>query len=1530
MITVKKYPMLLMSFLIVGMIIFCVPHHAQATELDNIIDGVQILDRDGNPIDSESDSDRVVDSQEDIVVVYNWSIKDNQPVHAGDTVHIQIPKEFKIYTTVQGELVISDGGASCGEFEITTDGMMTITFNDYVENHSISHGIVEVYTNFDLEELDGETPTTIVFPISENDSEEFTIKIKPDTTNAFEKKGSTVQNAQVIDWEIKINQELATHENASVEDFPGNGQKILFDSFEVHEMNMHIDGTYEIGAKVDPSEYTVTKINNTSGQTGFRLTFENPIDSAYQITYQTEITDFNKATFSNTATFNSDETEEVMDSDVVIPRDPIIQKYPLLFDTTSNKISWKVEYNQGHYALDNSVMVDTYIDEQSFGGITRIVNGDTGIPLLPTEYTVTDMGSAGFKIELPDDGYYTIYFETIVPEGTTGMISNTASIISPNIPDNEAEGDYFIPDPSPTEGLIDKKIENFNAKTGELTWEIIINKDGGTLHNPVITDEFPDGGLIFHPATLKIMDSEQVKLDSADYEVVPLNGDSSWEKGFQINFNRDITGQHVITYKTQVNPSTHTSGDNEYTNNATIKTDTAEASDSDTKWIDKVIDADGYKNGVFNYKTGEIEWKLIFNDSSKLISKPTIEDSLNSGQTFIQDSIEIHKIDLSATPQVGELIPPENYDVTFTKKENGNEQMLITFKKPLIHPVEVTYKTKPVGITKPLYKNKAVISDGEEVLADYEAEVIDDNANKYVNKSGEQVGDNIDWEIYANQSGSTVSNATVTDTLGTGQKLDTSSIKVYKAQTSVTGKMLQESNMPISPGEYDLKTGVDEESNLEYFQVKFKNEINQSYVIKYQTAITLTSDTETTTQIGNSVTFTGDNITKGETEKTKNIEVKITTGDGTGTGETGKIILNKVDKADPSIPLEGATFDLYANDEKVDTQTTDKNGVIEFDDLVYGDYTLKEVSAPEGYTLPTASTENIQVKLEQDEKVVQVMNEKMPIKETGEVHLVKTDKATGATLAGAEFSLYDKSGAELQNGLTTDENGELTIHNLDLGSYYLKETKAPEGYKLSEKTWEFSVESGQVDAIEIQAENEKDLGEAVLTKVDSETNAKLSGAKFNLLNDSGEVIQTNLVSDENGEIRVQNLEPGDYAFQETEAPTNYDLATNTWPFTIVAGQTSATMVTAENNKTGKLDVDTGEVILVKQDSATGETLEGAVFDLMTADGAIVASNLTTDANGEITVTNLAPGKYSFKETKAPEGYELASDVWEFTIAPNQPEKITITAENTKLAPIPDAGSVKIIKQDSENGVRLAGAEFSLIAENGETLQTNLKTDEAGELEVNNLAPGNYRIQETKAPDGYQLESTPWQFEIVANDTSQVTVIAENAKLEPDVAETGAVRLIKTDSETGTRLSGAVFSLLDESGKVIQANLTTDENGEIFIDGLKPGNYSLKETKAPDGYELAEQPWNFQIVKGQVDAVIIKAENSPIIANGAISFEGDETDKPESIEIPVRKTDTLATEVTKLPQTGDKTSFPGVILGGSAVLMSLLYLRKKSS
>ncbi|MBC6179092.1 collagen-binding protein, partial [Listeria welshimeri] len=203
-------------------------------------------------------------------------------------------------------------------------------------------------------------------------------------------------------------------------------------------------------------------------------------------------------------------------------------------------------------------------------------------------------------------------------------------------------------------------------------------------------------------------------------------------------------------------------------------------------------------------------------------------------------------------------------------------------------------------------------------------------------------------------------------------------------------------------------------------------------LIDYQSDITLTSDTETTAQIGNSVTFTGDNITKGETEKSKTIEVKITTGDGTGTGETGDITLNKVDKDNPSTLLEGATFELYDNGKLVDTQTTDDQGVLVFSDLIYGDYTLKEVAAPEGYSLPTVSTENIKVTVDQDNKTVQVTNEKKAAKETGSMHLVKTDNETGETLAGAEFSLYNDTNQELQSGLTTDENGALTITDLDL------------------------------------------------------------------------------------------------------------------------------------------------------------------------------------------------------------------------------------------------------------------------------------------------------------------------------------------------------------------------------------------------------------------------------------------------------------------------------------------------------------------
>ncbi|EFR99020.1 pepdidoglycan bound protein, partial [Listeria seeligeri FSL N1-067] len=348
------------------------------------------------------------------------------------------------------------------------------------------------------------------------------------------------------------------------------------------------------------------------------------------------------------------------------------------------------------------------------------------------------------------------------------------------------------------------------------------------------------------------------------------------------------------------------------------------------------------------------------------------------------------------------------------------------------------------------------------------------------------------------------------------------------------------------------------------------------------------------------------------------------------------------------------------------------------------------------------------------------------------------------------------------------------------------------------------------------------------------------------------------------------------------------------------------------------------------------------------------SNLTTDDNGEITVSNLSPGEYSFKEITAPTGYDKTEIPWDFTIEKDLPQKITITAENTKSPLIPTTGSAKIIKQDSESGKTLAGAEFSLISETGETLQSKLTTNKDGELEIDNLAPGNYLIQETKAPEGYQLEETAWQFEIKADDSTQITVIAENTKLKPIEPDIGAVRLIKTDSENGNRLSGAVFSLVDADGQVVQADLTTDDNGEIFVDNLVPGTYSFKETSAPEGYELAEHSWEFQIEQKQTDAVKVYAENTPLTTDDASFLPDSETTFDENGEettfliddnlIEERKPkqkgadDSKTTseqkiasnqEVKILPATGDDSNAMKFIFGGFATLLSLMYLNKKT-
>ncbi|MFT8324385.1 SpaA isopeptide-forming pilin-related protein [Oenococcus sicerae] len=360
----------------------------------------------------------------------------------------------------------------------------------------------------------------------------------------------------------------------------------------------------------------------------------------------------------------------------------------------------------------------------------------------------------------------------------------------------------------------------------------------------------------------------------------------------------------------------------------------------------------------------------------------------------------------------------------------------------------------------------------------------------------------------------------------------------------------------------------------------------------------------------------------------------------------------------------------------------------------------------------------------------------------------KTDSVSKKALADASFDLYaisnGQKGQLLRQG-TTDSNGEITWNNLRAGQYILVETSAPSPYIIptslvSGRTITLSYDSADTNGNVTQSVT-NEQGNITLTKTDSDTQAVLPGATFSLYDAAGTLIKAGLTTDANGQIKYSGLDAGSYYFTETSAPTGYTFdASKHYTVTLNSDNISGTVNVADAEKTGS-------VILYKVDSDTNQALSGATFALYKADGTSVASNLTTDAAGQIKVGDLKPGNYYFVETSAPAGYTFDSTAkYTFTIKlGNQSQAAVVNAGNAEKR-----GSVVLTKTDADafDPTVVAGAVFDLYKAGQSTASvTGLTTDSNGQIKVSGLQPGNYYFVETKAPTGYVLDATHHNFTV---------------------------------------------------------------------------------------------------------------------------------------------------------------------------------------
>ncbi|PFO51391.1 MSCRAMM family protein [Bacillus cereus] len=379
---------------------------------------------------------------------------------------------------------------------------------------------------------------------------------------------------------------------------------------------------------------------------------------------------------------------------------------------------------------------------------------------------------------------------------------------------------------------------------------------------------------------------------------------------------------------------------------------------------------------------------------------------------------------------------------------------------------------------------------------------------------------------------------------------------------------------------------------------------------------------------------------------------------------TGKVKIKKVDSNNDNKKLVGAKFKIEdLNGKIVGELVTNEEGEAISKDLPIGNYTLVEKEAPKGYEL---SKDKIAVKVEKDAEVeIKIGNKKLP-DPMGKMKLVKVDISDkNKKLAGAKFKIEDLNG-KIVGELVTNEEGEVISKDLPIGNYTLVEVEAPKGYELLKDKITVKIEK---DAeVEIKIGNKKlpdPMGKMKLVKVDiSDKNKKLAGAKFHIEDAKGKVVGE-LITDEKGEMISKDLPIGNYTLVEVEAPKGYELLKD--KIAVKIEKDTVVEIKIENKK---LPDPTGQFEIEKVDDKDSELkLKGAVFQVLDKEGKEL-SRLITDEKGKVISNQLAIGKYTIKEIKAPNGYMLFRDPIEIEITEAvKTQKITVkNAKNNWVIP----------------------------------------------------------------------------------------------------------------------------------------------------------------------------------------------------------------------------------------------------------------------
>ncbi|MEW9201586.1 SpaA isopeptide-forming pilin-related protein [Bacillus wiedmannii] len=580
--------------------------------------------------------------------------------------------------------------------------------------------------------------------------------------------------------------------------------------------------------------------------------------------------------------------------------------------------------------------------------------------------------------------------------------------------------------------------------------------------------------------------------------------------------------------------------------------------------------------------------------------------------------------------------------------------------------------------------------------------------------------------------------------------------------------------------------------------------------------------------------------------------------------DKGNVEITKVDK-DSQKALAGVVFEVQDEQGKVvTTVTTDKEGKATIADLSVGKYKLVEKESLPGYK---QLTEPVSFEIKKGMTKVLSLKVENELLDKGTVEITKVDKESGAVLAGVTFEVQDEQG-KVVTKVTTDKEGKANVSDLSVGKYKLVEVESLPGYKKLAKPVSFEIKKGMTEILSLKVENELvDKGSVEIIKVDKESGALLEGVTFEVQDEQGKVV-TKVTTDKEGKANISDLSVGSYKLVEVENLPGYKKLTEPVSFEIKKGMTKVLSLKVENEQ-----LDKGSVEITKVDKDSQKALAGVVFEVQDEQGKVV-TKVTTDKEGKANISDLSVGSYKLVEVENLPGYKKLTEPVSFEIKKGMTKVLSLKVENEQL----DKGSVEITKVDKDSQKALAGVVFEVQDEQGKVV-TKVKTDKEGKAKISDLSVGSYKLVETESLPGYKKLSEPVSFEIKKGMTEVLLLKVENEQLDK-----GSVEITKMAAESKNVLSGAVFEVHDEKGKVV-TKVKTDKEGKAKISDLSVGHYTLVEVEAPKGYEKLTNPIPFEITKGMISPVQLEVLNklTSLAPPGPEKPETTDPEKPETTD-----------------------------------------------